>query len=67
MNAEGAMVFEHGDCRGESSRIDLDKENNVAYSELNDLGIKPNHVSSVMVPLGYSLTLFKDGVFKEES
>ena len=62
---QGAViVFKERDCRGDAGRFDADPDPRrparYTRSMLEDLGSGGSEISSIMIPYGYSVTLYDD-------
>jgi hypothetical protein len=56
------MAFRDSNCKSDMMRIDIGKNRSTYYNK-NDLdwrGMGSDNISSVMVPAGYELHLFRD-------
>ena len=65
---QGAViVFKDWDCRGDAGRLDAHpnptKANRYTRSMLEDKGSGGSEISSIMIPYGYSVTLYDDDAF----
>jgi hypothetical protein len=61
-NYHGAMAFRDSNCKSDMMRIDI-RSNGTMYYNTIDIewrGMANDSISSVMVPAGYELHLFKD-------
>jgi len=58
------MVFKYEDCEGDSIRVNMDDpEGRTKHMNRGDIhwsGMTNDQAASVMVPVGYTLKLFKD-------